>query len=94
MISGVNPCKYYFLLLLVFFRFFFTTSKGNFTFPFTIKTLLHLLFMRVMFVDIQSCWFKKLKTEDKNDRPTEEVTHGLMTDKYVNEEIFKFIEDY
>lgn len=50
--------------------------------------------MRVMVVDIQSCWFKKLKTEDKNDRPTEEVTHGLMTDKYLNEEIFKSIWDY
>lgn len=35
-----------------------------------------------------------LKTEDKNDRPTEEVTHGLMTDKYLNEDIFKFIGDY
>lgn len=50
--------------------------------------------MRVMFVDIQSCWFKKLKTEDNNDRPTEEVTHGLRTDKYLNEKIFKFIGDY
>lgn len=37
---------------------------------------------------------KKLKTEDKNDRPTEEVTHGLMTDTYLNEEIFKSIWDY
>lgn len=50
--------------------------------------------MRVMFVDIQSCWFKKLKTEDNNDRTTEEVTHGLMTDKYLTEMFFKFIGDY
>lgn len=50
--------------------------------------------MRVMFVDIELCWFKKLKIEDKNDRLIEEVIYGLMIDKYLNEEIFKFIWDY
>lgn len=49
------------VVVVGFFRCFFTTSNSNFTFPFTIKKLLHLLFMRVVFVDIQSCWFKKLK---------------------------------
>lgn len=35
-----------------------------------------------------------MKTEDKNDRPTEEITHGLKTDKYLNGNIFKSIGDY